>query len=44
MIFSVDDQTLQADLQAFLSLTDNRQAWFDAASELQPPADHRVNA
>ena len=43
MIFPTDEQTLQADLQSFLSLTSVRQARFDAAPDAPPPAGFRVN-
>lgn len=43
MIFPTDKQTLQADLQSFLSLTVDRQARFDAAPDALPPVAFRVN-
>lgn len=43
MIFPTDEQTLQADLQSFLSLTAVRQARFDAAPDTAAPAGFRVN-
>ena len=36
MIFETDDKTLQQDLRAFLSLTADRQARFDAAPDAVP--------
>ena len=43
MIFSLNKQTLQKDLQSFLSLTADRQARFDAAPEMFPSVPPRVN-
>lgn len=44
MIFPVDEKALRTDLQAFLSLTEKRQARFDAAPDTPPPGDFYVNA
>ena len=43
MIFQTDEQTLQKDLRAFLSLTSDRQAHFDAAPDAVPSDRFGVN-